>query len=1100
MKKKLAFLLAAIMVITSMPGMTMFAASNNRISRTIATENNTLWLEEGVRAGAGDIDNQHSGREIQRWQEGATLQIDLTNNLSEGATFTVDLQNAAWYFRQSAVGGTATGPAAWGVATPGYTTIAATDSEFTVVIPEGQFDETVMAGGGSGTLPAGHGVNLGALTVTIEPNAAFAADVTLHPEVGSTETPPANPVSGQGHRYIAANAAQTALNARVNAQFVPAWADQAIWTWSIDANDDLVLTANPTAAMIGNVLIPSQISLAAATMVGGHPEFLGPGTGTPGLNWATIRGEAVNHTTDEPGHTFNFIAGQRYVVFDSGSQVMSFYNRVPGTVHYRLDVVGGTWQTRATITILNDVTGATSGNPVRINIPLVLRTTSNNDVTVRVNAGFSQITNTTHVIGTHVDGRINVTVGGVTVRHHQIDIGRLILTETRPGSIPANRWEFELVAPSGYEWYTGSMNNVILDAPLSWVATDASGQRDMQRISASPSDELLTGAIAQVSVRYRTGGRNNTEDRSRIIVNVPQNRIQPSTAGTGGVMILTGLRLIPEDYDAIQDGRDLYFNVRNTVNTVLPSTNVRIGTARDFGITLTRVADQNRTAEVPELISGRMEVTGNNDGITIGTNNVWSGEAMDDYHRAATVRFEESIQDSWWAMRNTVFTLTEGVRFLQVEIYDSRHVTGTAGDNLHRGTNQDGGNSLNPYPFYNTGRRTGSVTIDHGRMTLHGLTVTANERARFDIRTWLNVQVDFEGDIYLTLANSAFRQVADNYEAEVVIARAVSPITVETEVTDARVGFQFVTVADFDIIENVAGALLQGEYVYVTVTDQMAIDMMIAPGFSAAVTDGNVRISNIRTNTILGHATGARYRGQLQFTIERASTVASTISFTDVQVRIDRTVPFSNISNIETQGYDIHVWGPAVARNFRGLFESNLFSNNATNRMNERDFFPVGSISAQYVVIETPGEFGQNEFSNHVEVPIGQSHVYINGDRTELPVATWICPTSNSAMVPIRFISYALGLDEGAVRWDPETSTVTVDAGVRIVQFQTGNSFYVVNGVPIRMVNVAGEPVEMQIRNERSFVPFRALGEAFNIPVSWDAATSTAIYNAPTHF
>jgi len=148
------------------------------------------------------------------------------------------------------------------------------------------------------------------------------------------------------------------------------------------------------------------------------------------------------------------------------------------------------------------------------------------------------------------------------------------------------------------------------------------------------------------------------------------------------------------------------------------------------------------------------------------------------------------------------------------------------------------------------------------------------------------------------------------------------------------------------------------------------------------------------------------------------------------------------------------------------------------------------------VLIETPGEFAQGgDFGHYVRVTIPGTVAYVNDVARTLPVATWICPQSSSAMVPIRFVSYALGLDEGAVRWDPETSTVTVDAGVRIVQFQTGNSFYVVNGVPIRMTNVAGNPVEMQIRYERSFVPFRALGEAFNIPVEWCADTATAIYN-----
>jgi len=277
--------------------------------------------------------------------------------------------------------------------------------------------------------------------------------------------------------------------------------------------------------------------------------------------------------------------------------------------------------------------------------------------------------------------------------------------------------------------------------------------------------------------------------------------------------------------------------------------------------------------------------------------------------------------------------------------------------------------------------------------------------------------------------------------------------------------------------------------------------MAIAPGFQTVVTDGNIRLGNIRTRSALGFGgIGTTGFGQLQFTVERASTVASTIAFSDVQVRIDRTVPFSNISIAELQGYDIHVWGHAVARNFRGLHPDSRFEATGANRWNERDFFPVGSISAQYIIIETPGEFGAGVFSAHVEVTIPGTTARVNGVEMELGAATWIHAESSSAMVPIRFVAYALGLEEGAVRWDDATRTVTVDAGARIVQFQVGNSFYVVNGVPIRMTNTAGDPVEMQILNDRSFVPFRALGEAFNIPVSWDADRNTAIYNAHIHF
>ena len=49
-----------------------------------------------------------------------------------------------------------------------------------------------------------------------------------------------------------------------------------------------------------------------------------------------------------------------------------------------------------------------------------------------------------------------------------------------------------------------------------------------------------------------------------------------------------------------------------------------------------------------------------------------------------------------------------------------------------------------------------------------------------------------------------------------------------------------------------------------------------------------------------------------------------------------------------------------------------------------------------------------------------------------------------------------------------------------------------VNGSTIAMAN----GVTAEITDGRMFVPFRALGQAFGVSVSWNADTKTAIYNA----
>jgi len=1103
MKKKLAFLLAVVMVLTSLPGLTLLASSNNTVSRTIATENNTLLFEEGMGTGSGEFVDQHSGRNIQTYQEGAFLQIEARQPVPAGTQFHVYLENAAWYFRQE--GRTLGLPAISWDAGVDASVFIPMPLGFTVdlVVPHavadalwpGSFPTGAFLNTGADLTPAQFDALLAGGSLTFGPtNIHNALNTAMVTAAGAfaPQTPPASPAIGDTWYDVNIPAAQAALTALLEDY---ATAPLLAWNWEVVTVTDLLgndtvtvrfyATFVPTNGAVLEVTEYTAVASGAASVE--IPNVQGPGLPLADLGpWPATHRDTFRVAHQNTGGTGGWIQNIGGTAADAHRIV---YTRVEnGVAVYTLEIVGGNWQTRATVTVLagGEITAAdvAGGNPAArtLRIPIIARTTGSGDVRARIDRGTSQISSGNVLVAGQTDGRVNITVGGVGVAHHQVTIPRFIMTEQRPGSIPSQLWQFELRAPSGYEWDLRTGMQVILDAPLRWVG-GATGAR-------------AVGSESGVWVEYRVG-RNNVPDHSVLLVTVNRNAagnhqqmIQPSTTGSGGAMIITNLALIPDDPERVTDGQRLYVNVRNTEREVLPSGNVFITTARDFGITLTRVPDR-----IPELVSGRYEIRNAGHDAVLNNNGTWSGEALDDYHRAATVRFAETIRDSWWSMRNTIFELPEGVRFLQVEIYDTRSMYNNAAtQNLHRGSNQGSGGPLSPAPWYNAGRRIGPVTVDNNRMILHGLTVDGT--ARFDLRLWLNIQVDFEGDIELTLANSAFRQVADNYDASVVIATAVSPIEVITEVSHARVGFQFVTVADFEIVENVAGALLQGERVFVTVTDDMAIDMAIAPGFRAEVTDGNIRISNVRTNSILGWS-GVSGNAQLEFTIERESTIASTIAFSNVQVRIDRTVPFSNLSIVETQGYDIHVWGPAVARNFRGLHPNGNFN---PGNWNERDFFPVGSISEQYVIVETTGEFGQVAFGNHVEVPIGESFVRVNGERVELEVATWICPVSNSAMVPIRFVAYALGIEQGNVRWDPETSTVTVDANHRIVQFQTGSSFYVVNGVPIRMLNTAGQPVEMQIRHERSFVPFRALGEAFHIPVSWDADNATAIYNAPTHF
>lgn len=129
-----------------------------------------------------------------------------------------------------------------------------------------------------------------------------------------------------------------------------------------------------------------------------------------------------------------------------------------------------------------------------------------------------------------------------------------------------------------------------------------------------------------------------------------------------------------------------------------------------------------------------------------------------------------------------------------------------------------------------------------------------------------------------------------------------------------------------------------------------------------------------------------------------------------------------------------------------------------------------------------------------VEISSGSKIMKVNGNDQTLEVAPYVSKASNSIMVPLRYISYALGLSEDSVKWDPKTSTVTVNANGRIVEMKTNDNIMKINGNDVPMLSKDGLKTNIEVKENRVFVPFRALGEALDVKVDWNADTATATY------
>ncbi|MDE6357327.1 MAG: copper amine oxidase N-terminal domain-containing protein, partial [Eubacteriales bacterium] len=134
--------------------------------------------------------------------------------------------------------------------------------------------------------------------------------------------------------------------------------------------------------------------------------------------------------------------------------------------------------------------------------------------------------------------------------------------------------------------------------------------------------------------------------------------------------------------------------------------------------------------------------------------------------------------------------------------------------------------------------------------------------------------------------------------------------------------------------------------------------------------------------------------------------------------------------------------------------------------------------------------------SRTVKVTIGSKIANINENNVTIDVEPYIQKNTNSTMIPLRFVATALGISENNIKFDTVTKTVTIEdvKYSNTIEFYVNKNVYRLNGKNFNLDN--GSTVE--IKNGRTFIPFRTLGNAFkttdrNVEISWDAQTKTAI-------
>jgi len=382
---------------------------------------------------------------------------------------------------------------------------------------------------------------------------------------------------------------------------------------------------------------------------------------------------------------------------------------------------------------------------------------------------------------------------------------------------------------------------------------------------------------------------------------------------------------------------------------------------------------------------------------------------------------------------------------------------------------------------------------------------------QLDVAFRINTAPNFSGPVYVTATTSI-----GGFSETVQVAYVNPIIEVETTTTFVQIGSVRTPVANVIIRELEPGAirpgtltigLTQNEVMGLAGFDQgQVLFHPIANANISITTEGpagsaltmNV-VGNTRTNIYAatggavvgeGPATGntAVIGAERHFTVNRQSTShPSTITITGLAVQAG-SMAVSGFRNIQVGGFAI------TDTNINWVATSHDIRFATPNVLTAANFINVGTEAAGNIF---------NEISIRANEPIAT----VNGAPRPLTNVhgepTPILNIDDRMMVPIRALSNAFGFEvvPSDLRSVGGAFEVWVTAGNTTAVFTLGSTTVRINNVDQTLPGFDVAPtIPTSGPGANSFyLPFRALGEAFDIPVYWVPATSTAWFNPPAN-
>ena len=443
--------------------------------------------------------------------------------------------------------------------------------------------------------------------------------------------------------------------------------------------------------------------------------------------------------------------------------------------------------------------------------------------------------------------------------------------------------------------------------------------------------------------------------------------------------------------------------------------------------------------EVPTIVSGYTEDTKDKDFIV-------------------SVTMEESMKDSLSSGRYVDFDLPEEVQICgPVEAKVNSGSMKKADKYVTvEGVNDNSAGST--YADYDTSGFEFEIPSNNGAVST-GNTWSDTKANKITFEIPVTVEAGFSGDITMNITGAK----AGIEDTELVVAKAETPITVETTTTNVKNGIQTQVVADITITENFAGYIDDQKATKSTPerniltlsmdTLGLSQSMVFGDCDSVEVTKGNLEIE--KWEVVNGNDPC------IEITIDRESTTASTIELKGLTMTLNRTLPEG--------GYDLKVGGSSVVQN---------------SEYNDDHFSGTAATVEDYVVITTPAE----NAGINATFTDGQASYTIGNETVEMDVAPYI-DSNNRMLVPIRYAANAMGVSDDNIQWNSYTQTGTISGAMGVVRVTVGSTNLITSNGTITMDTVAVNT------NNRIYVPVRYIANALGASVSWDPATRTATFS-----